>query len=94
MTRECHERMWNLAYRLAQSGEHRNYQAIEWNYRRLGIPKRANYYTPSESVNAWTAYAPKLRGLRPRLFDSSSRTTWTAPIELDLACKLERPAEE
>jgi hypothetical protein len=28
--RECDERMWNLAYSLAQSGEHRNCQAIEW----------------------------------------------------------------
>jgi hypothetical protein len=30
MSRECNERMWNLAYRLAHCGEHRNYQAIEW----------------------------------------------------------------
>jgi hypothetical protein len=38
MTRECHERMWNLAYRLAQSGEHRNYQAIEWELQAFGYP--------------------------------------------------------
>ena len=39
MTRECDERMWNLAYRLAQSGEHRNYQAIEWELRAFGFPQ-------------------------------------------------------
>ena len=39
MTRECDERMWNLAYRLAQSGEHRNYQAIEWELRAFGYPQ-------------------------------------------------------
>jgi hypothetical protein len=33
MTRQCDERMWNLAYSLAQSGEHRNCQAIEWELR-------------------------------------------------------------
>jgi hypothetical protein len=39
MTRECDERMWNLAYRLAQSGEHRNYQAIAWQLRAFGYPQ-------------------------------------------------------
>jgi hypothetical protein len=39
MTRECDERMWNLAYRLAQSGEHQNYQAIEWELRAFGYPR-------------------------------------------------------
>jgi hypothetical protein len=39
MTRECDERMWNLAYRLAQSGEHRNYQAIEWQLRAFEYPQ-------------------------------------------------------
>ena len=39
MTRECDERMWNLAYRLARSGEHRNYQAIEWELRAFGYPQ-------------------------------------------------------
>jgi hypothetical protein len=39
MTRECDERMWNLAYRLARSGEHRNYQAIEWELRASGHPQ-------------------------------------------------------
>ena len=37
MSRECNERMWNLAYRLAQCGEHRNYQAIEWELQAYGI---------------------------------------------------------
>jgi len=39
MTQECDERMWNLAYRLARSGEHRNYQAIEWELRASGYPR-------------------------------------------------------
>ena len=39
MTRECDERMWNLAYRLARSGEHRNYQAVEWELRAFGYPQ-------------------------------------------------------
>jgi hypothetical protein len=36
MARECDERMWNLAYRLAECGEHRNYQAIEWELQAFG----------------------------------------------------------
>jgi len=39
MTRECDERMWNLAYSLAQSGEHRNSQAIEWQLQAFGYPR-------------------------------------------------------
>ena len=39
MTRERDERMWNLAYRLAMSGEHRNYQAIEWELQASGYPR-------------------------------------------------------
>jgi hypothetical protein len=39
MTRERDERMWNLAYRLAQSGEYRNYLAIEWQLRAFGYPQ-------------------------------------------------------
>ncbi len=31
--------MWNLAYRLARSGEHRNYQAIEWELHAFGYPQ-------------------------------------------------------
>jgi hypothetical protein len=38
MTRERDERMWNLAYRLARSGEYRNYRAIEWELRAFGHP--------------------------------------------------------
>ncbi len=30
--------MWNLAYRLAHCGEHRNYQAIEWELEAYGYP--------------------------------------------------------
>ena len=39
MTRERDERMWRLAYRLARSGEHRNYQSIEWELQALGYPR-------------------------------------------------------
>ena len=39
MSGECNERMWNLAYRLAQAGEHRNYQAIEWELQAHGYPQ-------------------------------------------------------
>lgn len=39
MSRECDERMWNLAYRLARCGEHRNYQAIEWELQAYGYPQ-------------------------------------------------------
>jgi hypothetical protein len=39
MSRECDERMWNLAYRLARSGEHRNCQAIEWELQAFGYPQ-------------------------------------------------------
>ena len=38
-TRQCDERMWNLAHRLAQSGEYRNYQAIKWELRAFGYPQ-------------------------------------------------------
>jgi hypothetical protein len=31
--------MWNLAYRLAQSGEYRNYLAIEWELQAFGYPQ-------------------------------------------------------
>jgi hypothetical protein len=39
MSRECDERMWNLAYRLAQSGDHQNYRAIEWELQAFGYPQ-------------------------------------------------------
>jgi hypothetical protein len=39
MTREFDERMWNLAYRLARSAEHQNYQAIEWELQAFGYPQ-------------------------------------------------------
>lgn len=39
MTRERDERMWNLANRLAHSGEHRNYQSIEWELQAFGYPR-------------------------------------------------------
>ena len=39
MSRERDERMWNLAYRLAQSGQYQTYQAIEWELRAFGYPQ-------------------------------------------------------
>lgn len=39
MSRECNERMWNLAYRLAYCGKHRDYQAIEWELQAYGYPQ-------------------------------------------------------
>jgi hypothetical protein len=75
MTRECDERMWNLAYRLAQSGEHQNYQAIEWELRRLGILVRHNYYATSESVKSWMACAPKRGNGAPLSPDTTSTAT-------------------
>ena len=39
MTRERDERMWNLAYRLAKTGEHRNYRSIEWELQAFGYPR-------------------------------------------------------
>jgi hypothetical protein len=41
--------MWNLAYRLAQSGEHQNYQAIEWELRASGF-RRARQLLDHERV--------------------------------------------
>jgi hypothetical protein len=46
MTRECDERMWNLAYSLAQSGEHRNCQAIEWELQALGHSRARQLLRP------------------------------------------------
>jgi len=51
MTRERDERMWNLAYRLAESGEHRDHRAIEWELRAFGYPRAAQL--PSESAKGW-----------------------------------------
>ncbi len=61
MTRECDERMWNLAYRLARSGEHRNYQAIEWELRAFGYPQARQLLDHERVVKGWTECAPKLR---------------------------------
>ena len=56
MSRECNERMWNLAYRLAHCGEHRNYQAIEWELQAYGYPQATR-----EPAQGWTPYAPRHR---------------------------------
>jgi hypothetical protein len=35
-SRQQEERMWELAYEMARSGKHRDYQSIEWELRVLG----------------------------------------------------------
>jgi hypothetical protein len=64
MTRECDERMWNLAYRLAQSGEHQNYQAIEWELRAFGYPRAPQllcYERVREKLDGMCAEARAIR---------------------------------
>ena len=46
MTREVDERMWRLAYRLARSGEHQNYQGIEWQLQAFGYPQASQLLYP------------------------------------------------
>jgi hypothetical protein len=75
MTRECDERMWNLAYRLARSGEHRNYQAIEWELRAFGYPQARQllyHERVREGLDGICAEAQQgcLEVSRERLFDS------------------------
>ena len=48
MSRERDERMWNLAYRLAQSGEHRNYRAIEWELQAFGYSRARQLLYPEQ----------------------------------------------
>ena len=67
MSGERNERMWNLAYRLARAGSIKITRLSNGNCRRMGIPKRANYCTTHESAQGWMPYAPRPRGLRPRL---------------------------
>jgi hypothetical protein len=60
MTRERDERMWRLAYRLAQSGEHRNYQAIEWELQAFGYARASQLSYPEgvrESIDGICAEA-------------------------------------
>ena len=59
MARECDERMWNLAYRLAQSGEHQNYQAIEWESQASGFPQARRLSDYERVRENWTGYAQK-----------------------------------
>src|SRR6266487_3410934 len=64
MTRECDERMWNLAYRLARSGEHRDYQAIEWELHAFGHPQAhqlLDHEQARERLNGLCAEARKIR---------------------------------
>jgi hypothetical protein len=37
--RQKDERMWELAYRMARSGEYQNWLAIEWELRVMGHPR-------------------------------------------------------
>ena len=62
MSRECNERMWNLAYRLAHCGEHQNYQAIEWELQAYGYPQARQLLYPArvrETLDAICAEAQR-----------------------------------
>jgi hypothetical protein len=68
MTRECDERMWNLAHRLARSGEHRNYQAIEWELQAFGYPQARQllyHERVRQRLDGTCAEAQKESGLKP-----------------------------
>jgi hypothetical protein len=83
MTRECDERMWNLGYRLAQSGEHQNYQAIEWELRAFGYPRAPQllcYERVREKLDGMCAEARKRSSAVARHdFDSHPAAGVTAP---------------
>ncbi|SRR6266478_4333262 len=67
MTRECDERMWNLAHRLARSGEHRNYQAIEWELQAFGYPQARQllyHERVRQRLDGMCAEAQKESGIR------------------------------
>jgi hypothetical protein len=56
--------MWNLAYRLARSGEHQNYQAIEWELQASGFPQARrllNFERVHEKLDGICAEAGKNR---------------------------------
>jgi hypothetical protein len=48
-SRQKEERMWNEAYKMARSGEHRTYQSIEWELIEQGY-SRARTLLDSEGV--------------------------------------------
>ena len=78
MTRECDERMWNLAYRLAQSGEYRNYQAIEWELRAFGYPQAPHLLCRErvrERLDSMCAEALKLARTRRSLPRRATRSS-------------------
>jgi hypothetical protein len=84
MTRECDERMWNLAYRLARSGEHRNYQAIDWELRAFGYPQARQllyHERVRERLDSICAEAQKgcLEVSREGLFDSDRLSLAASP---------------
>jgi hypothetical protein len=92
MTRECDERMWNLAYRLARSGEHRNYQAIEWELQAFGYPQARQllyHERVHERLDGMCAEVNKESGIRCSF--TSEKSTLLRACDLDDGKKILQP---
>jgi hypothetical protein len=74
MSRECSERMWNLAYRLAHCGEHRNYQAIEWELQAHGYPQARQLLYDARVRERLDAICTEAQGSPSEAFDSDRLT--------------------
>ena len=73
MSRECNERMWNLAYRLAHCGEHRNYQAIEWELQAYGYPQARQLLYDARVRARLDAICAEAQSLRSKAVPSGRR---------------------
>ena len=73
MSRECNERMWNLAYRLAHCGEHRNYQAIEWELQAYGYPQARQLLYHARVRARLDAICAEAQSLRSKAVPSGRR---------------------
>ena len=92
MTRECDERMWNLAYRLARSGEHRNYQAIEWELQAFGYPQARQllyHERVRQRLDGMCAEAQKESGIRCSF--TSEKSALLHACDLDDGKKILQP---
>jgi hypothetical protein len=74
MSRECNERMWNLAYRLAHRGEYRNYQAIEWELQAHGYPQARQLLYDARVRERLDAICAEAQGSPTEAFDTDSLT--------------------
>ena len=59
--------MWNLAYRSAHCGEHRNYQAIEWQLQAYGYPQARQLLYHARVREKLDAICAEAQRSRPRL---------------------------